>query len=97
LYPEGDPRAACLLAALKPPALIAEIIATVAKETGFAPNIDFAIAAMTFTFNLDRDAPFAIFAVGRSVGWLAHAIEQAATGSLIRPRARYVGPPPTLD
>ena len=27
----------------------------------------------------------------RTAGWLAHAIEQAQTGRLIRPRARYVG------
>jgi len=32
-----------------------------------------------------------MFLVGRSVGWIAHAIEQYATGARIRPRARYVG------
>ena len=32
------------------------------------------------------------FALGRCIGWLAHIIEQAATGQLIRPRARYTGP-----
>jgi citrate synthase len=41
---------------------------------------------------LPPDAPFSLFALGRCVGWLAHAIEQAATGQLIRSRARYVGP-----
>jgi citrate synthase len=30
--------------------------------------------------------------LSRCVGWLAHGIEQAASGRLIRPRARYVGP-----
>ena len=33
-----------------------------------------------------------IFTLGRTVGWLAHMLEQAATGTLIRPRARYTGP-----
>jgi len=28
-----------------------------------------------------------MFATGRSVGWIAHALEQAETGQLIRPRA----------
>jgi citrate synthase len=32
-----------------------------------------------------------VFAVGRSAGWTAHAIEQYAAGFLLRPRARYVG------
>ena len=36
----------------------------------------------------------ALFALGRSIGWLAHAMEQRDTGRLIRPRAVYVGPVP---
>jgi citrate synthase len=31
--------------------------------------------------------------VGRTAGWIAHAIEQQAAGFVLRPRARYVGPP----
>ncbi|MGH8325537.1 MAG: citrate/2-methylcitrate synthase, partial [Steroidobacteraceae bacterium] len=41
---------------------------------------------------LPADAPLIVFALARSVGWLAHALEQISTGRLIRPRARYVGP-----
>ena len=41
---------------------------------------------------LPEDAPFLIFAVSRSVGWIAHALEQSRTRRIIRPRARYVGP-----
>jgi citrate synthase len=37
-----------------------------------------------------------LFAIGRSVGWIGHAIEQYATGQLIRPRARYVGVVPDV-
>ncbi|MBA3331786.1 MAG: hypothetical protein H0T39_13125 [Actinobacteria bacterium] len=43
---------------------------------------------------LPDDAAFALFALGRSVGWVAHALETAREGTLIRPRARYVGPVP---
>lgn len=32
-----------------------------------------------------------IFAVGRVAGWTAHALEQLATGRLIRPQSEYVG------
>nr|WP_313901188.1 citrate/2-methylcitrate synthase [Methylobacterium sp. J-048] len=38
-----------------------------------------------------EDAPFALFAIGRSVGWLAHSIEQVASQMIIRPRAKYIG------
>jgi citrate synthase len=59
--------------------------------TGEQPNVDFALAALADRFGLPRDAGFVLFALARSVGWIAHALEQSATGHLIRPRARYVG------
>ena len=40
--------------------------------------------------------PLALFAIGRCVGWLAHALEQAGSGRMIRPRARYVGVSPPV-
>jgi len=43
---------------------------------------------------LPAGSPFTLFAIGRTVGWIGHAIEQYATGQLIRPRARYVGVAP---
>ncbi|MDF2772754.1 MAG: Citrate synthase [Geminicoccaceae bacterium] len=38
--------------------------------------------------------PLLLFTLGRTIGWIAHAIEEYASGRLIRPRARYVGPAP---
>jgi hypothetical protein len=38
-----------------------------------------------------REAFTPVFAVSRSAGWLAHAMEQRATGRMIRPASRYVG------
>jgi citrate synthase len=63
------------------------------RITGEQPNIDFALGALTAAYDLPADTPLTLFAMARSVGWVAHALEQRAIGSLIRPRARYVGPP----
>ena len=59
------------------------------------PNLDMGLAAVTRTYRLPGDAPVLLFALGRTIGWIAHAIEEYATGQVIRPRARYVGPPPS--
>ena len=96
LYPAGDPRAAALLQRLQVPPGLAEIRDLVEDLVGERPNIDFALAALTETCRLPRQAPLVLFALARSVGWLAHALEQVTTGRLIRPRARYVGPAPRL-
>ena len=65
---------------------------TVATQTGTPPNIDFGLAALARVLKLPEEAPMTIFTLGRTVGWLAHALEQQDTGRLIRPRARYTGP-----
>jgi len=94
LYPDGDPRAAALLARFQPPAGLAALEAAVGALTGQAPNIDFALMSGCEALGLPKDAPFALFAVARCAGWIAHAIEQGQGDALIRPRARYVGPAP---
>jgi citrate synthase len=96
LYPLGDPRAAALLQQLEVPPELAQIRDVVEELVGERPNIDFALAAMTRAYRLPKQAPLVVFALARSVGWLAHALEQVTTGRLIRPRARYVGPAPRL-
>ena len=54
------------------------------------PNIDFALATMCRALSLPEAKTFAVFATGRSAGWLANAQEQYASPELIRPRTRYV-------
>lgn len=60
---------------------------------GLAPTIDFGLAALALTLDLPADSAVCMFAVGRTVGWVGHAIEQYAHGQMIRPRASYVGVP----
>ena len=100
LYRDGDPRARVLLDMLKeryprsPEYRFVTAFADAAGEaTGEHPNVDFGLGALGRVLSLPSGSPLVLFAVGRSVGWIGHAIEQYATAQLIRPRARYVGVP----
>jgi citrate synthase len=64
--------------------------------TGLKPNLDFATVSLQRCRGLPDFAPMAIFAIGRCVGWIAHAQEQYRRRELIRPRARYVGEAPQI-
>lgn len=90
LYPKGDPRAAALLPFCNLSEKVEALIDAVEQTTGLRPTIDFALVAAERSHQMPRGAALALFAAGRSVGWVAHAIEQSETGSLIRPRARFV-------
>lgn len=94
IYPDGDPRAAALLARFDPPDGIARFIEQAMRATGMRPNIDVALAALVARYQLPSDAAFGLFAISRSVGLLAHSMEQLAEPQVIRPRGRYVGPAP---
>jgi citrate synthase len=93
LYPHGDARAAALLPHFTMPAIFEDLRGTVEEMIGERANADFALSALAAAHDLPDNAPIIIFALARTVGWLAHAMEQASSGRLIRPRARYVGNP----
>ncbi len=101
LYPEGDPRGAGLLrltARAYSKSIAVALSDSVAGEMlrlmDERPTIDFALATVARTLELPHGGAVALFALGRTVGWIGHAIEQYRSGSLIRPRARYVGEQP---
>ena len=96
LYPDDDPRAAALLERFKAPSELQALREAVHSVAGLAPNVDFALMAASQALRLPPDAPFALFLVARCAGWIAHAIEQGQADTLIRPRARYVGPEPEM-
>ena len=98
LYPGGDPRARCLMT------LMAErlpghpqlrtglaLADAIAEQSGHAPTCDYALALLSRCLGLPAGAALALFALGRSAGWIGHAMEQYAGHRLIRPRARYTG------
>lgn len=92
LYPEGDPRARALLKILPEMQPHADLAAEAEAQAGELPTVDFALPLLAATCGLPDDAPLILFALGRCVGWLAHALEQVQANRPIRPRARYVGP-----
>lgn len=92
LYPDGDIRARALREVHEPSGALRRTIDAAEAAGGMLLNVDGALAALAHTLGLSQEAAFAIFAMGRATGWIAHAIEQTETGTLIRPRARYVGP-----
>lgn len=94
LYPAGDPRAAALLELLPGNRTLASIIGTARQQCGQAPSIDFALVAARRCLGLPRGTAFGLFALARTVGWIAHFLEQRRSPGLIRPRATYVGPQP---
>ena len=100
LYPGGDPRAASILDALAASKLarragpVLKVGREIGQLIGRRPNIDFALGAVSSVLGLPRGAGLGMFLLGRTAGWIAHAMEQYAAGTLIRPRARYTGIPP---
>ena len=60
-------------------------------------NVEFYTALLLERLGIPRDGFTAVFAAGRAAGWIAHALEQQRSGSLIRPDARYVGPEPLAE
>ena len=91
LYPDGDVRALALLSRFTPPDQFIALQEAAEVITGDTANVDFALAALVAAYDLPKDAPLTLFALARCVGWLAHALEQIASGQIIRPRAQYVG------
>ena len=55
-------------------------------------NVEFYTALLLEAVGFPPEAFTCVFAMGRVTGWIAHAREQQATGRLIRPQSRYVGP-----
>ena len=91
LYPQGDPRAKAIIASFEAPPLYGLLAEAGEDLLGEPVNLDFALASLAAAFDLPDEAPMVIFALARTVGWLAHAMEQVESGHLIRPRARYSG------
>jgi citrate synthase len=104
LYRGGDPRAIALFDMLREGhaksrelGFVMDVADAAGSLTRERPNLDFALASVARVLRLPAGSPLTIFAIGRTIGWIGHAIEQYATGQLIRPRAKYVGVVPVTQ
>ncbi|GAA2611349.1 citrate synthase family protein [Paractinoplanes durhamensis] len=100
LYPDGDPRATTLMEMIGegPVKETAErMIDAMRTRAGVHPNIDFTLAVLALTHGMPADAGETIFAVGRTAGWLAHALEEYEDRpSRFRPSGVYSGRSPSI-
>lgn len=99
VYKSGDPRAVLLLQVIaehapdSPRLAVARaVVAEVHRRALPEPNIDFALATLTAVAGMVPGAGEAIFAVARTAGWIAHAMEEYDRNAPIRPRGVYTGP-----
>ena len=72
--------------------VVREVQAVAGERSEAAPNTDFGLAAVEFVHGLRPDAGEIIFAVARTAGWIAHALEEYDSDPLrYRGRSLYVG------
>ena len=98
VYRGADPRAQCLLERVMPlakrreRATVEAVLTAAATSVEHPPNVDFALAAFAFLLHMPLGATEAVFAIARTAGWIAHALEEYAEPPLrFRARALYVG------
>jgi len=94
--PHGDPRAAPLLDVARRLAprdrrvrTIFALIEAMRDAGRPPPTIDVGLVALGAALGLPRAFGIALFAIGRTAGWVAHILEQYEADFLIRPRALY--------
>ncbi|MBW4091383.1 MAG: citrate synthase/methylcitrate synthase [Proteobacteria bacterium] len=109
LFRGNDPRAAAMRVALErmgpasgrlaltrqAEAAVAAAAARVKPGLHLPANVEIMASVLLEAVGIDRAGFTAVFAVARAPGWIAHALEQQATGRMFRPTSRYVGPPVT--
>ncbi|MFB6814912.1 citrate/2-methylcitrate synthase [Streptomyces sp. NPDC056347] len=102
LYAAEDPRARALFALLDrvPQAAAAlaaarDVVATTARHAPLHANVDLALAVLSVSCGMSAEAGETVFAVSRTAGWVAHALEEYGERPLrIRPSGQYTGPRP---
>ena len=72
---------------------VKEFAQVASTATGEQPNLDFALAAVCRVLKLPSGSPLVLFAIGRSIGWIGHAMEQVRERTTDSATRRIVGVP----
>ena len=103
VYRDVDPRGVVLLEQIeayfpdsKDLTLAREIIDVTHRLTSVRFNVDLALVVLVRVLGMPEGSAMTLFALGRTVGWVGHAIEQYEVDQLIRPRAKYIGLQPVV-
>ena len=73
---------------------VVDVLAELKPGRNLYANVEFYAGVVMDHCGLPRDLFTPTFASSRVIGWCANLLEQAADNRIIRPSARYVGPPP---
>ena len=73
---------------------VVEVLAELKPGRDLYANVEFYAGVVMDHCGLPRELFTPTFASSRVIGWCANILEQAADNRIIRPSARYVGPPP---
>ncbi|MDX3905347.1 MAG: citrate synthase [Pigmentiphaga sp.] len=99
-YPQGDPRAAQLIrmARERPrqtrrSELLLRFLDEIQARVGMPPRIEFGLVAVCAAWDLPPGSASAVWGMGRTAGWIAHALEQRLNGFFLRPRGLFQAGP----
>jgi citrate synthase len=73
---------------------IVDVLAELKPGRDLYANVEFYAGVVMDRCGLPEELFTPTFTSSRMIGWCANILEQAADNRLIRPKARYVGPPP---
>ena len=73
---------------------VVDVLAELKPGRDLYANVEFYAGVVMDHCGLPRELFTPTFASSRVIGWCANLLEQAADNRIIRPSARYVGPPP---
>ena len=73
---------------------VVDVLAELKPGRNLYANVEFYAGVVMSRCGLPRELFTPTFASSRVIGWCANMLEQAADNRIVRPSARYVGPPP---